>query len=191
METLVVKVLPRFSKPGQQLFFAHRKEAVMPPKKSKKAQAETKKKVVEDKTFGLKNKNKSKKVQQYVNTVKQQVSPGALDTCSPPSFLLLQIILCPWTAFILYSQSCLYILFFVSTCFFPLLPALFPILQINDFLNLFSTFHFCILFLISTCIFPMHPPALFPINVFLSQSFVATSYCNYVYFNYACYNYVC
>ncbi|KAL3894735.1 MAG: hypothetical protein SGCHY_005105 [Lobulomycetales sp.] len=44
----------------------------MPPKKSKKAQAETKKKVVEDKTFGLKNKNKSKKVQQYVNTVKQQ-----------------------------------------------------------------------------------------------------------------------
>lgn len=30
-------------------------------------------KVVEDKTFGLKNKNKSKKVQQYVQSVKKQV----------------------------------------------------------------------------------------------------------------------
>ncbi|KAJ3030533.1 UNVERIFIED_CONTAM: hypothetical protein HDU68_008676 [Siphonaria sp. JEL0065] len=41
----------------------------MPPK----ATQEKKKKAVEDKTFGLKNKNKSAKVKEYVNTVKHQV----------------------------------------------------------------------------------------------------------------------
>ena len=40
----------------------------MPPKK---AQQEKKKKLVEDKTFGLKNKNKSAKVKNYVEQVKQ------------------------------------------------------------------------------------------------------------------------
>jgi len=40
---------------------------IMPPKK--KAQEAKVKKIVEDKTFGLKNKNKSKKVQQYVAAV--------------------------------------------------------------------------------------------------------------------------
>lgn len=48
----------------------------MPPKKSNKPSSnqvkKAKDKIVEDKTFGLKNKNKSKKVQQYVNQVKQQ-----------------------------------------------------------------------------------------------------------------------
>ncbi|KAJ2992888.1 hypothetical protein HDV02_002765 [Globomyces sp. JEL0801] len=43
----------------------------MPPKPSKKQQ-EKKQKIAEDKTFGLKNKNKSKKVQQYVNQVQSQ-----------------------------------------------------------------------------------------------------------------------
>lgn len=44
----------------------------MAPKK-KKAE-EMKKKIVEDKTFGLKNKKKSKKMQQYVETVKKQAN---------------------------------------------------------------------------------------------------------------------
>lgn len=46
----------------------------MPPKKSKKTVEKEKKKVVEDKTFGLKNKKNSKKVQKYVETVKKQVN---------------------------------------------------------------------------------------------------------------------
>lgn len=45
----------------------------MPPKNKKKAE-EQKKKIVEDKTFGLKNKKKSKKVQSYVETVKKQAN---------------------------------------------------------------------------------------------------------------------
>lgn len=53
----------------------------MPPKKgkkvSKKGEAKRQNKVIEDKTFGLKNKNKSKKVQQYVNQVTKQVRHGA------------------------------------------------------------------------------------------------------------------
>jgi DRG Family Regulatory Proteins, Tma46 len=43
----------------------------MPPKKKQEA---LKKKIVDDKTFGLKNKNKSKKVQQYVQQVEQQAA---------------------------------------------------------------------------------------------------------------------
>mmetsp|Transcript_34321 Transcript_34321/g.87766 ORF Transcript_34321/g.87766 Transcript_34321/m.87766 type:complete len:418 (+) Transcript_34321:140-1393(+) len=42
-------------------------------KDAKKAQAEKKQKNAEDKTFGLKNKNRSKVVQQYVKTVKSGV----------------------------------------------------------------------------------------------------------------------
>lgn len=38
----------------------------MPPKKTEKS------KIVEDKTFGLKNKNKSAKVSRYVENVKNQ-----------------------------------------------------------------------------------------------------------------------
>jgi len=52
----------------------------MPSKTKKKAQAESKKnaqkkkdKMVDDKTFGLKNKNKSKKVQQQIDGVKKSV----------------------------------------------------------------------------------------------------------------------
>jgi len=51
----------------------------MPPKKgggggpSKKSVDKAKNKIVEDKTFGLKNKNKSKKVEQYVKSVQSQV----------------------------------------------------------------------------------------------------------------------
>eukprot|EP00736_Rhodelphis_marinus_P002702 Rmarinus@m.1496 len=40
----------------------------------KKADLKRKEKIAEDKTFGLKNKNKSKKVAQYVKTVQQQYS---------------------------------------------------------------------------------------------------------------------
>eukprot|EP00567_Pseudictyota_dubia_P016602 CAMPEP_0197451406 /NCGR_PEP_ID=MMETSP1175-20131217/28710_1 /TAXON_ID=1003142 /ORGANISM="Triceratium dubium, Strain CCMP147" /LENGTH=244 /DNA_ID=CAMNT_0042984111 /DNA_START=84 /DNA_END=815 /DNA_ORIENTATION=+ len=52
----------------------------MPPKSKKKADAASKKalekkkqKVIEDKTFGLKNKNKSKKVQQHIQSVTRNV----------------------------------------------------------------------------------------------------------------------
>jgi hypothetical protein len=49
----------------------------MPPKKgggpSKKAEQKRKDQVVEDKTFGLKNKNKSAKVQKFVQEVEKQV----------------------------------------------------------------------------------------------------------------------
>jgi hypothetical protein len=44
----------------------------MAPKASKKTEQKTKQKAVEDKTFGLKNKNKSAKVSKYVEQVKQQ-----------------------------------------------------------------------------------------------------------------------
>lgn len=47
----------------------------MPPKQQAKADVAKKQKVVEDKTFGLKNKNKSKAVQKYVQALKQNVQP--------------------------------------------------------------------------------------------------------------------
>ncbi|KAJ4719754.1 zinc finger CCCH domain-containing protein 11 [Melia azedarach] len=47
----------------------------MPPKQQSKADLAKKQKVVEDKTFGLKNKNKSKNVQKYVQNLKQSVQP--------------------------------------------------------------------------------------------------------------------
>eukprot|EP00871_Galdieria_phlegrea_P002505 jgi/Galph1/3255/GphlegSOOS_G1891.1 len=50
----------------------------MPPKKQEPKKGKTvekeKQKIVEDKTFGLKNKNKSKKVQSYVQQVKKQAA---------------------------------------------------------------------------------------------------------------------
>jgi hypothetical protein len=58
----------------------------MPPKKQsaadKKATEKKKEKIVEDKTFGLKNKNKSKAVQKYIASVKQSVKqvPGQRPT---------------------------------------------------------------------------------------------------------------
>ena len=53
----------------------------MPPKKNQKGPSnktleKEKKKVVEDKTFGLKNKNKSKVVQQHIRQVTNQVMDG-------------------------------------------------------------------------------------------------------------------
>lgn len=47
----------------------------MPPKQPSKADLAKKQKIVEDKTFGLKNKNKSKNVQKYVQSLKQSVQP--------------------------------------------------------------------------------------------------------------------
>ncbi|XP_030451288.1 zinc finger CCCH domain-containing protein 11 [Syzygium oleosum] len=48
----------------------------MPPKQQQsKADVAKKQKVVEDKTFGLKNKNKSKNVQKYVQSLQQSVQP--------------------------------------------------------------------------------------------------------------------
>ncbi|XP_022767430.1 zinc finger CCCH domain-containing protein 11-like isoform X2 [Durio zibethinus] len=47
----------------------------MPPKQASKAELAKKQKIVEDKTFGLKNKNKSKNVQKYVQNLKQSVQP--------------------------------------------------------------------------------------------------------------------
>lgn len=47
----------------------------MPPKVQSKADLAKKQKIVEDKTFGLKNKNKSKNVQKYVQNLKQSVQP--------------------------------------------------------------------------------------------------------------------
>jgi len=40
-----------------------------------------KEKIVEDKTFGLKNKNKSKTVQQYVESVRRRVFDGNKKVC--------------------------------------------------------------------------------------------------------------
>lgn len=64
----------------------------MPPKKkggqqkvSKKAEQKENQKIIEDKTFGLKNKNKSKKVQQYVKSVQQQVENRGRKHPPPPS----------------------------------------------------------------------------------------------------------
>ncbi|KAL2554472.1 Zinc finger CCCH domain-containing protein 21 [Forsythia ovata] len=47
----------------------------MPPKQQSKVDMAKKQKTVEDKTFGLKNKNKSKNVQKYVQSLKQSVQP--------------------------------------------------------------------------------------------------------------------
>lgn len=56
----------------------------MPPKKvdkgQQKAAEKIKQKIVEDKTFGLKNKNKSKSVQKFIRSVQQQVSGGRAKT---------------------------------------------------------------------------------------------------------------
>lgn len=47
----------------------------MPPKQQSKVDMAKKQKIIEDKTFGLKNKNKSKNVQKYVQTLQQSVQP--------------------------------------------------------------------------------------------------------------------
>jgi hypothetical protein len=45
-------------------------------KPSKKAVKDKQNKVIEDSTFGLKNKNKSKKVQQFIDRVEKSVKHG-------------------------------------------------------------------------------------------------------------------
>ncbi|KAL6980421.1 hypothetical protein U1Q18_022062 [Sarracenia purpurea var. burkii] len=47
----------------------------MPPKQQSKTDLAKKQKIVEDKTFGLKNKNKSKNVQKYVQSIQQSAQP--------------------------------------------------------------------------------------------------------------------
>ncbi len=53
-------------------------------KPSKKAVKEKKEKIIDDNTFGLKNKNKSKKVQQFISRVEKNVknSNGGVDAVS-------------------------------------------------------------------------------------------------------------
>jgi hypothetical protein len=51
----------------------------MPPKSSKKTVEKEKQKIIEDKTFGLKNKNKSKKVEKYIKSVQSQVANKGVD----------------------------------------------------------------------------------------------------------------
>ena len=65
----------------------------MPPKKQQKGPTnktleKEKKKVVEDKTFGLKNKNKSKVVQQHIRQVTTQVMDGGTKKVSTRILLL-------------------------------------------------------------------------------------------------------
>lgn len=48
----------------------------MPPKASNKSENKAKAKIIEDKTFGLKNKNKSAKVGKYVQQVEKQINSG-------------------------------------------------------------------------------------------------------------------
>lgn len=61
----------------------------MPPKASKKAVEKEKKKIVEDKTFGLKNKNKSKKVEKYIKSVESQVANKGFDKVISMSHLFI------------------------------------------------------------------------------------------------------
>jgi len=57
------------------IWFEEEEKEEMPPKQQPKADLAKKQKQVEDKTFGLKNKNKSKNVQKYVQSLKQSVQP--------------------------------------------------------------------------------------------------------------------
>ena len=57
---------------------------------SAKTQKKEKEKLVEDKTFGLKNKNKSKQVQKYINGVTNQVMQGGTQKVSKRHFELFE-----------------------------------------------------------------------------------------------------
>jgi len=74
----------------------------MPPKQSK-ADVAKKQKVVEDKTFGLKNKNKSKAVQKYVQNLKSSVQPRT-DPKQDAKVLFL-IIIIPYSFILDYSNG--------------------------------------------------------------------------------------
>ena len=64
----------------------------MPPKDkpSKKAVKEKQTRIIEDLTFGLKNKNKSKKVQEFINRAEKGIknSSGAIEAVSILFFLM-------------------------------------------------------------------------------------------------------
>lgn len=67
--------------PSSLLPLSYPHTLTMPPKEkaSKKAVEKEKAKIIEDKTFGLKNKNKSKKVEKYIKSVQSQVANKGLD----------------------------------------------------------------------------------------------------------------
>jgi len=85
----------------------------MPPKQSK-ADVAKKQKVVEDKTFGLKNKNKSKAVQKYVQNLKSSVQPRT-DPKQDAKVLFLIIIIIPYS-FILMKYYIIQMGFLLSPC---------------------------------------------------------------------------
>jgi hypothetical protein len=72
----------------------------MPPKQQSKADLAKKQKIVEDKTFGLKNKNKSKNVQKYVQTLKQSVQPKP-----DPSKISAKVPLLSYLSFFIYYTT--------------------------------------------------------------------------------------
>ena len=60
----------------------------MPPKQQKtKADKKKAQKATDDKTFGMKNKNKSAKVQRYVQQVQSQAKQNAAQTVNIDPFL--------------------------------------------------------------------------------------------------------
>lgn len=75
---MIIKVKKRVlflekRKRNQKHKFYFKKNNIMPPKVSAKSKEKAKQKVIEDKTFGLKNKNRSAKVQAYCAQVQQTV----------------------------------------------------------------------------------------------------------------------
>lgn len=66
----------------------------MPPKKQQnKKEKEKKQKATDDKTFGMKNKNKSAKVQRYIQQVNTQAKHNAEQGKGPVSFSFQELIL--------------------------------------------------------------------------------------------------
>lgn len=90
----------------------------MPPKQQSKADLAKKQKVVEDKTFGLKNKNKSKNVQKYVQTLQQSIQskPDASKIAAKVLYFFFKLINC---CFLFYFLSPSFLLF-LGNIFFPL-----------------------------------------------------------------------
>jgi hypothetical protein len=85
----------------------------MPPKavvaKGKsKADLAKKQKLVEDKTFGLKNKNKSKNVQKFVQSLTQSVQPNPKQTDAKAALKV-------WCSFLCapFSLSLIHLVFFL------------------------------------------------------------------------------
>ncbi len=81
-------------------------------KEKSKADVAKKQKLVEDKTFGLKNKNKSKNVQKFVQSLTQSVQPNPKQTDAKAalkvrsSFLSLSLSLSSCFSFVLAISCC-------------------------------------------------------------------------------------